>query len=71
MNQVAGVYVVAEKLNGKPNKFTNRRVNKNLCWKERIEKEINELRGEVLILYESIKGVKVKSRILINNKEKM
>ena len=71
MNQVAGVYVVAEKLNGKPNKFTNRRVNKNLCWKERIEKEINELRGEMLILYESIKGVKVKSRILINNKEKM
>ena len=71
MNQVAGFYVVAEKLNGKPNKFTNRRVNKNLCWKERIEKEINELRGEMLILYESIKGVKVKSRILINNKEKM
>ena len=71
MNQVAGVYVVAEKLNGKPNKFTNRRVNKNLCWKERIEKEINELRGEVSILHESIKGVKVKSRILINNKEKM
>ena len=57
---------MAEKLNGKPNKFTNRRVNKNLCWKER-----NELRGEVSILHESIKGVKVKSRILINNKEKM
>ena len=71
MNQVAGVYVVAEKLNGKPNKFTNRRVNKNLCWKEIIEKEINELRGEVSILHESIKGVKVKSRILISDKEKM
>ena len=46
----AGAYVVTEKLNGKPKKFTNRRVNKNPRRKERIEKETNELRGEVSIL---------------------
>ena len=48
----AGAYVVTEKLNGKPKKYTNRRTNKKTCCKEKIEKEINELRGEVSILDE-------------------
>ena len=34
----AGAYVVTEKLNGKPKKYTNRRTNKNPHWKEKIEK---------------------------------
>ena len=63
-------YVVTEKLNGKPKKFTSRRVNTKPRWKERVEKEINELRGEVSILHELIRGVKVKSRILNRMKEK-
>ena len=46
----AGAYLVTEKLNGKPKKYTNRRTNKKPRWKEKIEKEINELRGEVSIL---------------------
>ena len=50
----AGAYVVTEKLIGKPKKYTNRRTNKKTCWKEKIEKEINELRGEVSILDELI-----------------
>ena len=37
-------YIVTEKLHGKPKKFRNKRVNTKLCWKEGIEKEINELR---------------------------
>ena len=37
---------------------------------EIIEKEINELRGEVTILDELIRGVKVKSRILNRMKKK-
>ena len=37
---------------------------------EIIEKEINELRGEVAILDELIRGVKVKSRILNRMKKK-
>ena len=37
---------------------------------EIIEKEINELRGEVTILGELIRGVKVKSRILNRMKKK-
>ena len=66
LNEViyAGAYVVTEKLNGKPKKFTNRRVNTKPRWKERTQKEINELRGEVSILDELLSGVKVKSRIL-------
>ena len=48
---------MTEKLNGKSNKYTNRRTNKKLRWKEKIEKEINELRGEVSILDELIRGV--------------
>ena len=39
----AGAYVVTEKLKEKPKKFTNRRINIKPRWKERIEKEINEL----------------------------
>ena len=40
MNEViyVGAYVVTEKLNGKPKKFTSRRVNTKPRWKERIEK---------------------------------
>ena len=53
-------FVVTEKLNGKPKKFTNKRVNKKPRWKERIEKKIRELRGED---DELIRGVKVKSKI--------
>ena len=66
LNEViyAGVYVVTEKLNGKPKKITIKRVNTKPRWKERTEKEINELRGEVSILDESLSGVKAKSRIL-------
>ena len=52
--------VVTEKLNGKPKKYTNRKTNKKPRWKEKIEKEINELRGEVSILDELIRRVKVK-----------
>ena len=66
----AGAYVVTEKLNGKPKKYTNRRSNKKPRWKEKIEKEINELRREVSILDELIRGVKVKSRILNRMKKK-
>ena len=66
----AGGFVVTEKLNGKPKKFTNRRVNTKPRWKERTEKEISELRGEVSILDELMRGVKVKSRILNTMKKK-
>ena len=51
---------MTEKLNGKPKKCTKRRTNKKPRWKEKIEKEINELRGEVSILDELIRSVKVK-----------
>ena len=60
----AGAYVVTEKLNGKPKKFTKRRVTKKARWKKRTGKEINELRREVSILDELIREVKIKSRIL-------
>ena len=65
MNEViyVGAYVVTEKLNAKSKKLTNGRVNKKPRWKEKIEKEINEMREEVLILDELIRRVKVKSRI--------
>ena len=65
----AGSYIVTEKLNGKPKKFTNRRVNTKPRGKESIEKEINELRREALIFDELIRGVKLKSRML-NRKNK-
>ena len=58
-----------KKLNGKPKKYTNRRTNKKPRWKEKIEKEINELRGEVSILNELIRVVKVKSKILNRTKK--
>ena len=61
---------MTEKLNGKSKKYANRRTNKKPRWKEKIEKEINELRGEVLILDEFIRGVKVKARILNRMKKK-
>ena len=54
----AGAYVVTEKLNRKPKKYRNRRTNKKSRWKEKIEKEINELRGEVSILDELISKIK-------------
>ena len=51
-------YVVKEKPNGKSKKFTNRRVNKKARWKEKLDKEINELTGEVSILDELIRTKK-------------
>ena len=51
-------YVVKEKPNGKSKKFTNRRVNKKPRWKEKLDKEINELTGEVSILDELIRTKK-------------
>ena len=66
----AGAYVVTEKLNGKPKNYTYRRTNKKPSWKDKIEKEINELRGEVSILHELMRGVKVKSIILNRMKKK-
>ena len=39
-------------------------MNKKRRWKERIEKEINELRGQVSILDVLIRQVKVKQKIL-------
>ena len=61
---------MTEKLNGKPKKFSNRRVNKKHRWKERLEKEINGPRGEVSALDVLIRGVKVKLRILNRVKKK-
>ena len=43
---------------------------KNPARKKKIEKKINEPRGEVSILDELIRGVKVKSRILNRMKKK-
>ena len=63
-------FVVTKKLNGKPKRFTSRRVNTKPRWKKGTEKEINELRGEVSILDELMRGVKVKSRILNTMKKK-
>ena len=63
-------FVVTEKLNGKLKKFKNRRVNTKPHWKERIEKEINELREELSILDKLTIGVKVKSIILNRMKKK-
>ena len=73
MNEViyAGARVVTEKLNGKPKKFTNRRVNTKPRWKERIENEISQLRGEGSIIDELIRRVKVESRILNRMKKKI
>ena len=51
-------YVVKEKPNRKSKKFTNRRVNKKPRWKEKLDKEINELTGEVSILDELIRTKK-------------
>ena len=61
---------MTEKLNGKPKKYINRGTSKKPCWKEKIEKELNELRAEVSILDELIRGVKVKPRILNKMKKK-
>ena len=61
---------MGKKLNGKPKKFTSRKVNKKSRWKERIEKEINELRGDVSILDELIRGVNLRSIILGRMKKK-
>ena len=45
----AGAYVITEKLNGKPKNYNNRRKYKQSVWKNKIEKEINEIRGGVAI----------------------
>ena len=59
MNEIiyAGAWVVTVKLNGKPKKFANGRGNKRSHSKEKLEKEINELRGKVSILDELIRAV--------------
>ena len=66
----AGAYVITEKLNGKRKIYNNRRKHKQPLWKIEIEKEINEIRGEVAILDESLRGVKVISRKLNKMKKK-
>ena len=66
----AGAYVIAEKLNGRPKNFNNRRKHKQPLWKNKIEKEINEIRGEISILDELLRGIKVKSRKLNKMKKK-
>ena len=45
----ARAYVITEKLNGKPKNYNNRRKHKQSVWKNKIEKEINEIRGGVAI----------------------
>ena len=44
-----GAYVITEKLNGKPKNYNNRRKYKQSVWKNKVEKEINEIRGGVAI----------------------
>ena len=66
----AGAYVITERLNGKPRNYNNRRNHKQPLWKTKIEKEINEIRGEVAILDELLRGVKLKSRKLNKMKKK-
>ena len=58
----AGAYVVTEYLNGKPKNYKSRRKPKQPLQKTKIEKETNEIRGEVAILDELVCRVKVKSR---------
>ena len=66
----AGAYVITEKINGKPKNYNNRRKHKQPWWKTKIVKEINEIRGEVAILDELLRCVKVKSRKLNKMKKK-
>ena len=66
----AGAYVITEKINGKPKNYNNRRKHKQPLWKTKIVKEINEIRGEVAILDELLRCVKVKSRKLNKMKKK-
>ena len=66
----AGAYVITEKINGKPKNYNNRRKQKQPLWKTKIVKEINEIRGEVAILDELLRCVKVKSRKLNKMKKK-
>ena len=65
-----GAYVITEKLNGKPKNYSNRRKHKQPVWKTKIEKEINEITGEVAILDELLRRIKVKSRKLNKMKKK-
>ena len=65
----AGAYVITKKLNGKSKNYNNRRYHKQPLWKTKIEKEINEIRGDVAILDELLRRVKVKS-IKLNKKKK-
>ena len=65
----AGAYVITKKLNGKSKNYNNRRNHKQPLWKTKIEKEINEIRGDVAILDELLRRVKVKS-IKLNKKKK-
>ena len=66
----AGAYVITEKINGKPKNYNNRRKHKQPLWKTKTVKEINEIRGEVAILDELLRCVKVKSRKLNKMKKK-
>ena len=66
----AGAYVITEKLNGKPKNYNNRRKHKHPVWKTKVEQEIHEIRGEVAILDELLRRVKVKPRKLNKMKKK-
>ena len=57
----AGAYVITEYLNGKPKNYRSRRKPKQPLQKTKIEKETNEIRGEITILDELLLCVKVKS----------
>ena len=66
----AEAYVITEKLNGKPKNYNNKRKNKQPLWKMKVEKDINEIRGEVAILDELLRRVKLKSGKLNKMKKK-
>ena len=67
----AGVYLISEKLNGKPKNHNNRRKHRQPFWKTKAQKEINEIRWEVTILDELLRRVKVKARKLNKMKKKI
>ena len=64
----AGAYVITGKLNGKPKNYNNRRKRKQPLWKTKIEKEINKIRGEIAILDQLLRPVKVKLKKLCYKK---
>ena len=66
----AEAYVITEKLNGKSENYNNRRKNKQPLWKMKVERDISEIRGEVAILDELLRRVKLKSGKLNKMKKK-